>query len=150
MGGFREFIFGIVFGIFLGFVFLNSGMPDRLSSITGSYVVDEQDQKPVVREIVREVIKEKTSDGLGCDDKISLINSQLNQLKNELRNINGNLVTAQMGARGSQLAGSQEEVDSDNNEINGLREQASNLQEELDKLNSELSDVVLNCKSVTA
>ncbi|MBI2109651.1 hypothetical protein HYT58_00560 [Candidatus Woesearchaeota archaeon] len=150
MGGSREFIFGIVFGIFLGFVFLNSGMPDRLSSITGSYVVDEQDQKPVVREIVREVIKEKTSDGLGCDDKISLINSQLNQLKNELRNINGNLVTAQMGARGNQLAGSQEEVDFDNKEINGFREQGSNIQDEIDELNSELSDVVLNCKSVTA
>ena len=150
MGGFREFIFGIAFGIFLGFVFLNSNVPDKLISITGSYVAEEQEQKPVVREIVREIIKEKTSDGLSCDDRVNLISSQLNQLKSRLRDINGNLVTAQMGARGSQLAGSQEEINSDSNEINGLREQAGWIQDEVDKLNSELSDAVLNCRSVTA
>ena len=145
MGGFREFILGVVLGIFVGFVFVNSGASNL---ITGGAILEEQERPQVIRETVREIVKERGSSGLSCDDKISLVKSEIEQLKNELKKVNGNLVTAQIGARVSQLG--QGDAEQDISEMENLREQVNKFGVRIDELNTEFTDLILNCKGTLA
>lgn len=147
MGGFKEFIVGVILGIFLGFVFVNSGAILGLSGLTGKAVVQQEQDKPgVIREIVRETIKEPINGKTSCDQKITLIRIDTSLLESELKKVRGKLVTLSLKLGGSQFEVDQDGIDQDASTIRSYREQTQKIENRLDELNSELTQLIMDCK----